>query len=200
MFQNDLSFVYKDIDQDTENIREVIKDLMMKHLEESVAAPFFYDWELNDLKDQLPGNFSLEINRKKDVPENKIRLTVVNAYFEATRHFEDYLDELDDDSEVKLIAEPIGCIELDGEEDEGVVAITSIDAPYDEENELSLLELFDASGDSPIKIAVTSGRNFESERCTFSCPGEYSDDDFELDNSKVEEIVSFIKGLVLYED
>tara|TARA_B100000085_G_scaffold259987_1_gene263165 strand:- start:90 stop:692 length:603 start_codon:yes stop_codon:yes gene_type:complete len=200
MFQNDLSFVYKDIDQDTENIREVIKDLMMKHLEESVAAPFFYDWELNDLKDQLPGNFSLEINKKKDVPENKIRLTVVNAYFEATRHFEDYLDELDDDSEVKLIAEPIGCIELDGEEDEGVVAITSIDAPYDEENELSLLELFDATGDSPIKIAVTSGRNFESERCTFSCPGEYSDDDFELDNSKVEEIVSFIKGLVLYED
>ena len=173
---------------------------MMKHLEESVAAPFFYDWELNDLKDQLPGNFSLEINKKKDVPENKIRLTVVNAYFEATRHFEDYLDELDDDSEVKLIAEPIGCIELDGEEDEGVVAITSIDAPYDEENELSLLELFDASGDSPIKIAVTSGRNFESERCTFSCPGEYSDDDFELDNSKVEEITSFIKGLVLYED
>tara|TARA_B100000073_G_scaffold321032_1_gene301193 strand:- start:88 stop:690 length:603 start_codon:yes stop_codon:yes gene_type:complete len=200
MFQNDLSFVYKDIDQDTKNIREVIKDLMMKHLEESVAAPFFYDWELNDLKDQLPGNFSLEINKKKDVPENKIRLTVVNAYFEATRHFEDYLDELDDDSEVKLIAEPIGCIELDGEEDEGVVAITSIDAPYDEENELSLLELFDATGDSPIKIAVTSGRNFESERCTFSCPGEYSDDDFELDNSKVEEIVSFIKGLVLYED
>ena len=200
MFQNDLSFVYKDIDQDTEDIREVIKDLMMKHLEESVAAPFFYDWELNDLKDQLPSNFSLEINKKKDVPENKIRLTVVNAYFEATRHFEDYLDELDDDSEVKLVAEPIGCIELDGEEDEGVVAITSIDAPYDEENELSLLELFDASGDSPIKIAVTSGRNFESERCTFSCPGEYSDDDFELDNSKVEEIVSFIKGLVLYED
>ena len=200
MFQNDVSFFYKDIDQDTENIREVIKDLMMKHLEESVAAPFFYDWELNDLKDQLPGNFSLEINKKKDVPENKIRLTVVNAYFEATRHFEDYLDELDDDSEVKLVAEPIGCIELDGEENEGIVAITSIDAPYDEENELSLLELFDATGDSPIKIAVTSGRNFESERCTFSCPGEYSDDDFELDNSKVEEITSFIKGLVLYED
>ena len=41
MFQNDVSFVYKDIDQDTENIREVIKDLMMKHLEESIAAPFF---------------------------------------------------------------------------------------------------------------------------------------------------------------
>ena len=37
MFQNDVSFVYKDIDQDTENIREVIKDLMMKHVEESVA-------------------------------------------------------------------------------------------------------------------------------------------------------------------
>ena len=200
MFQNDVSFVYKDIDQDTENIREVIKDLMMKHLEESVAAPFFYDWELNELKDQLPENFSLEINKKKGVPENKIRLTVVNAYFDATRHFEDYLDELDDDSEVKLVAQPIGCIELDGEEDEGVVAITSIDAPYDEENGLSLLELSDASGYSPIKIAITSGLNFEGERRTFPCPGEYSDDDFELDNSKVEEIISFIKGLVLYED
>ena len=203
MFQNDVSFVYKDIDQDTENIREVIKDLMMKHLEESVAAPFFYDWELNELKDQLPENFSLEINKKKDVPENKIRLTVVNAYFDATRHFEDYLDVficMDDDPKVKLVAEPIGCIELDGEEDEGVVAITSIDAPYDEENGLSLLELSDASGSSPIKIAVTSGLKFEGERCTFSCPGKYSDDDFELDNSKVEDIVSFIKGLVPYED
>ena len=202
MFQNDVSFVYKDIDQDTENIREVIKELMMKHLEESVASPFFYDWELNELKEQLPENFSLEIDNKKEVPENKIRLTVVNAYFEATRHFDEYLDELDDDSEVKLVAEPIGCIELNGEENEGIVAITSIDAPYDEENELSLLELSDASGDSPIKIAITPGSNFETEYRTFSCPGKYTDDhdDFELDNSQVEEIVSHIKGLVLYED
>tara|TARA_Y100000589_G_scaffold169879_1_gene161476 strand:+ start:107 stop:709 length:603 start_codon:yes stop_codon:yes gene_type:complete len=200
MFQNDVSFIYKDIDQETENIKEVIKDLMIKHLEESVAGPFFYDYELNDLKDQLPENFSLEIDKKKNVPENKIRLTVVNAYFDATRHFDDYLDELDDDSQVKLVAEPIGCIELDGEETEAVLAITSIDAPYDEENELSLLELSDASGDSPIKIAVTPGENFDLDTCTFSCPGEYADDDFELDNSKVEEIISFIKGLVLIED
>jgi len=202
MFQNDVSFVYKDIDQGEENIKEVIKDLMMKHLEEGVSAPFFYDWELDELKNKLPQNFSLEINEKNNVPENKVRLTVVNAYFEANRHFQDYLDSLDDDSEVKLVAEPIGCIELDGEEDEGIVVITSIDAPYDEENELSLLELSDASGDSPIKLAVTAGDKFDNERTTFLCPGKYSDnyDDFELDNSKVEEIVTFIKELVPIED
>ena len=201
MFQNDISFVYKDIDQDTENIGAVIKDLMLKHLEESVAAPFFYDWELNDLKDQLPDNWSLEINENLDVPENKIRLTVVNAYFDATRHFEDYLEEFED-SEVKLVAEPIGSIDLTGEENEGVVAITTIDAPYDEENELSLFELSDASGDSPIKIAVTPGPNFETAYNTFSCPGKYTDghDDFELDNSTVEEIALFIKDLVIDEE
>lgn len=43
-------------------------------------------------------------------------------------------------------------------------------------------------------------KNFDLDTCTFSCPGEYADDDFELDYSKVEEIISFIKGLVLIED
>ena len=107
------------------------------------------------------------------------------------------MDELDNDSKVKLVAEPIGCIDLSGEENEEVLAITSIDAPYDEENELSLLELSNASGHSPIKIAVTPGRNFNVEYSTFSCPGKYTGDDFELDNSSVEKIVSFIKDQVL---
>lgn len=200
MFQNDVSFVYKDIDQDTENIKEVIKDLMMKHLEESVSGPFFYDWELNDLKDQLPENFSLEINKKKDVSENKIRLTVVNAYFEATRHFDDYLDELNDDSEVKLVAEPIGCIDLTGEGSEGIVVITNVDAPYDEENEANLLECFEASGESPYKIAITNGEKWDFEPKTFPCPGKYSDDDFELDKSIFDEISNHIKNLSVLED
>ena len=53
MFQNDISFVYEDIDQDTENLEDVIRELMLQHRDESVAAPFFYDWELENLKNLM---------------------------------------------------------------------------------------------------------------------------------------------------
>ena len=194
MFQNDLGFVYRDINQNLENLENVIKELMLQHRDESVAAPFFYDWELVDLRDQLPSSWSLEINEKLNVPKDKIRITVVNAYFDASRHFGDYLEEFEG-ANVKLIGEPIGCIDLVGEDNEGIVVITSIDAPYDEANETTLLELFAARGESPYKIAVTPGEKWDFAPQTFPCPGEYTGDDFDLDKSIVEEISAYIKNL-----
>jgi hypothetical protein len=196
MLQNDLGFVYRDIDQDVENLENVIKELMLQHRDESVAAPFFYDWELDDLRDQLPSSWILEINEKLNVPNDKIRITVLNAYFDASRHFDDYLKEFEG-ANVKLIGEPIGCINLNGEDDEGIVVITNIDAPYDEENEASLLECFYANGESPYKIAITPGEKWDFEPQTFSCPGEYTDDDFKLDKSIFEKISAHIKNLML---
>lgn len=195
MFQNDLGFVYRDIDQNLENLENVIKELMLQHRDESVAAPFFYDWELEDLRGQLPSSWSLEINENLNVPKDKIRITVFNAYFDVSRHFDDYLEEFKG-ANVKLIGEPIGCIDLVGEDNEGVVVITSIDAPYDEGNEATLLELFVASGESPYKVAITPGEKWDFAPQTFSCPGEYTDDDFELDVSIFAEILTYIKNVV----
>ena len=199
MFQNDISFVYEDIDQDTENLEDVIRELMLQHRDESVAAPFFYDWELENLNNQLPEAWSLEINKKLNVAKDKIRITVVNAYFDASCHFDDYLEEFDT-AKVKLVAEPIGCIDLTGEGSEGIVVITNVDAPYDEENEANLLECFEASGESPYKIAITNGEKWDFEPKTFPCPGKYSDDDFELDKSIFDEISNHIKNLSVLED
>ena len=196
MFQNDIGFVYRDIDQDIESLENVIKELMLQHRDESVAAPFFYNWELDDLRDQLPSSWSIEINEKLNIPSDKIRITVLNAYFDAGRHFDDYLEEFQG-TNVKLTAEPIGCIDLNGEDNEEIVVITSIDAPYDEENEASLLECFYADGESPIKIAITPGKKWDFEPQTFSCPGKYTDDDFKLDKSIFDKISAHIKNLML---
>ena len=196
MLQNDIGFVHRDIDQSLENLENVIKELMLQHRDESVAAPFFYDWELDDLRGQLPSSWSIEINEKLNVPKDKIRITVVNAYFDASRHFVDYLDEFEGAS-VKLIGEPIGCINLDGEDNEGIVVISFIDAPYDEENEAMLLECFSANGESPYQIAITPGEKWNFAPQTFPCPGEYTRDDFKLDKSIVEEISAHIKNLML---
>ena len=42
MFQNDISYVIRDIDEkDLPNISEIVKKLMEENLLEGVAAPFF---------------------------------------------------------------------------------------------------------------------------------------------------------------
>ncbi len=211
MFQNDISFVYKDIEKNTTDLEAVIKNLLIKHLNEGVAAPYFYEWELDKLSGQLPSSWTLDINEKLDVPDEKIRLTIVNAYFEAERHFKGYLDEFED-SDVRLIAEPIGVIDLTGEESESIIAITDIEAPYDEENAKDLLELSGAFGESPIKISVTPGSKYWDSAIdgalTFSDLfkddnewKKYIDsDDFELDQTFLKEIKDFINELELDED
>ena len=96
-----------------------------------------------------------------------------------------------------MIGEPIGCINLDGVDNEGIVVISSIDAPYDEENEAMLLECFSANGESPYQIAITPGEKWNFAPQTFPCPGEYTSDDFKLEKSIVEEISAHIKNLML---
>ena len=159
MFQNDISFVYKDIDKTTDNLETTIKELLIKHMEESVAAPFFYDYELSDLNNQLPSKWKLEIDEKYNLKADQIRISIVNAYFNADRHFEDYVEEFQN-QDIKLTAERIGIIDLTGEEDEDVVAITSIKAPFDKNNGEELLELRGAFGESPIKLSITLGSNY----------------------------------------
>ena len=128
-------------------------------MEESVSAPFFYDYELSDLNNKLPSKWKLEIDENYNLKADQIRISLVNAYFNADRHFEDYVEEFQN-QDIKLTAERIGIIDLTGEEDEDVVAITSIKAPFDKNNGEELLELRGAFGESPIKLSFTLGSNY----------------------------------------
>ena len=207
MFQNDISFVYKDIDKTTDNLETTIKELLIKHMEESVAAPFFYDYELSDLNNQLPSKWKLEIDEKYNLKADQIRISIVNAYFSADRHFEDYVEEFQN-QDIKLTAERIGIIDLTGEEDEDIVAITSIKAPFDKNNGEELLELRGAFGESPIKLSITLGSNYldtdygnsktfskildEEEWVKYK---DYLDpDEFELNKDFLNEVTEYISS------
>ena len=65
------------------------------------------------------------MNIKEDtyIPKNKIRLTVSNAYFKASRHFNPLIKD------VELFGECIGNIKLKGEREELIVL--SNDFQYD---------------------------------------------------------------------
>ncbi len=207
MFQNDISFVYKDIDKTTDNLETTIKELLIKHMEESVAAPFFYDYELSDLNNQLPSKWKLEIDEKYNLKPDQIRISIVNAYFSADRHFEDYVEEFQN-QDIKLTAERIGIINFTGEDDEDVVAITNIKAPFDKNNGEELLELRGAFGESPIKLSITLGSNYldadygncktftkildEEEWVKYK---DYLDpDEFELNKDFLNEVTEYISS------
>ncbi len=207
MFQNDISFVYKDIDKTTDNLETTIKELLIKHMEESVAAPFFYDYELSDLNNQLPSKWKLEIDEKYNLKPDQIRISIVNAYFSADRHFEDYVEEFQN-QDIKLTAERIGIINFTGEDDEDVVAITNIKAPFDKNNGEELLELRGAFGESPIKLSITLGSNYldadygNSKTFTKILDEEewvkYKDyldpDEFELNKDFLNEVTEYISS------
>ena len=64
LFQNDISFTIKDIEKDFSitNLSDLIKELMDYHESNSVAAPFFFAWEQEDIEDLLPEGWEIEID------------------------------------------------------------------------------------------------------------------------------------------
>tara|TARA_B100000401_G_C52675041_1_gene656881 strand:+ start:338 stop:922 length:585 start_codon:yes stop_codon:yes gene_type:complete len=186
MFQNDISYVIRDIDEkDLPNISEIVKKLMEEHLLEGVAAPFFYSWEIKDLQEQLPTGWKLNIKEDTYIPENKIRLTVSNAYFKASRYFNPLIKD------VELFGECIGNIKLKGEREEVIVLCN--DFPYDEEEERLLFDLDYADGESPILFTVSCGEKFGFDGETFQLStSDYDGDEFILGESSIE-IINYIK-------
>lgn len=151
MFQNDISFAYCDFSEDDlEGIEAKINELIETHKSESIAAPYFFIYELQELEEELPEGWSVEIIEDSCVDPNKVRITIYNCYPEVVRSFDD------DISPVSLKGSLIG-----GD----IVAISSIDQPAGTDE---LLELDSASGESPILICVTPGEMFGATSEEFS--------------------------------
>ena len=190
MFQNDISFITKDIyREDILNLPEIIKELMEDHLKNSIATPFCFLWELEYLKDQLPIDWKLTIDERTNIPKNKIRLTISNAYFNVSRHFNNSLKN------VQLRGLSIGSVDLKGNgNDEDIIAIDC--DVYDQEKGKNLFELDFARGESPIKLSVTGGENFNNNCATFGIPSGYGKEEIELQQlNNIEPIIQFVKDL-----
>ena len=151
MFQNDVSYAYCDFDADDfVEIEAKINKLIETHESESIAAPYFFIYELEGLEEELPEGWSIEISEDSCVDSNKVRVTIYNCYPEAARSFDD------DISPVTLKGSLIGG---------GIVAISSIDQPVGTDE---LLELDSACGESPILICVTPGESYGASSEEFS--------------------------------
>ena len=190
MFQNDISFITKDIyREDILNLPEIIKELMEDHLKNSIATPFCFRWELEYLQDQLPIDWKLTIDERTNIPKNKIRLTISNAYFNVSRHFNNSLKN------VQLRGLSIGSVDLKGNgNNEDIIAIDC--DVYDQEKGKNLFELDFASGESPIKLSVTGGENFNNNCATFGIPSGYGKEEIELQQlNNIEPIIQFVKDL-----
>ena len=165
MFQNDISFVNVDIQLPCPDLTEIVRDLITRHGQESVASPFFYRSELESLEEELPSGWKVGIRAGSEVPSDKIRITVFNAYFEAVRYYDETV------AGVSLVGEDIG-----GD----IIAITEISSTQN--SELSLLDLDSASGSSAVTLCITPGASFASDS-----------EDFSVDN--LDQAVEFIKRL-----
>ena len=190
MFQNDISFITKDIyREDILNLPEIIKELMEDHLKNSIATPFCFRWELEYLQDQLPIDWKLTIDERTNIPKNKIRLTISNAYFNVSRHFNNSLKN------VQLRGLSIGSVDLKGNgNNENIIAIDC--DVYDQEKGKNLFELDFARGESPIKLSVTGGENFNNNCATFGIPSGYGKEEIELQQlNNIEPIIQFVKDL-----
>ena len=190
LFQNDISFITKDIKiNDIGNLRKIIRDLMEEHLKYSIATPFFYIWELDDLKDQLPNNWKINIDQTRYIPKDKVRITITNAYFDVSRHFNPTLEE------VILTGQSIGKIDIKGNgEQEDVIAIDC--EVYDNEKEKYLFELDYARGESPIRVSITGGELFQKHSASFNIPSGYGIEDLPLEElGDIEKISQFVNYL-----
>ena len=205
-FQNDISFVKEDIQiSDVDNFPKILDNLMIKFINESIAAPYCFDWEVEELCKE-PDSWNLRIDQSKNRIPNKIRITIWNAYPRAERHFNESLNN------VELIGEDIGNLNIEGE-DETIIAITEIKAPFDTEAQKELYELdTTTSGESPIKITITPGGGFEPlyygehdyndddiYQMTFTCPGKFDkNQNFIVEN--IDPIMKYLQALKMDPD
>lgn len=150
MFQNDITFNYVDVSPGQSGLKETILKLIEDHETQSIAAPFFYMDELDLLKREIPEGWALAVDLSTVVEEDKIRISAIHRYNEACRQF---------DESIKVAS-------LKGENIGGnLVALTAIESSSDE---IQLLELDSAWGDSPVVLLVTPGSYYGADYREFT--------------------------------
>ena len=93
MLQNDLSYVLQDFSwpfpSNGEEIKSIIKGLLQKHLDESVAGPYLHRiYDLEEIEDELPGHWQLIFDEETKLKSKTLRIYVYNKYEDAARNLE----------------------------------------------------------------------------------------------------------------
>ncbi len=139
MFQNDINFVFSNLDLPVSDkeASEFLKAEIMRHEGDSVSGPYYLTKDT--VEKELP-NFSFVIDSMRWPREGQARIVIYNAYQQADRSFDPSAENVEFEvmplyGELKAI---IGCF-------------------VDEEFDDSLIELQSASGESPIMIAIQHG-------------------------------------------
>ena len=139
MFQNDINFVFSNLDLPVSDkeASEFLKAEIMRHEGDSVSGPYYLTKDT--VEKDLP-NFSFVIDSMRWPRDGQARIVIYNAYEDADRAFDQDAENVEFDvmplfGEMKAI---IGCM-VEGEFDD------------------SLIELHSASGESPIMIAIQHG-------------------------------------------
>lgn len=164
MFQNDITYNFVDINSGNPDLRMIVLKLAEDHESESIAAPYFFVDELDDLKAEIPTGWNLTVDENTVVEETKIRITAYHKYDEACRKFDS------DINNALLKGESIGG---------GMIALTTVESSSEE---IQLLELDSAWGDSPVMLCVTPGAKYEEDHKEFT-----------LEN--LDSAIEFIEGL-----
>ena len=143
---NDINYVFKDVPYPYQGTKDeaklLIRDLLKEHLNESISAPFFNEYEqLDDIREELPNGWKIELNEESKQPKSTLRIIIYNTYEEADRNSgKDY-------GSVKLKARNL-C---------GYIWVVSEVLVDDEGNEEIPLELNSAQGESPVCILLCGG-------------------------------------------
>jgi hypothetical protein len=150
MISNDISYIYEDFPFPFAGTRDeaktLIRQLLSKHLTESISAPFFNEADdLEDLKDGLPEGWTIELDEATKVTESTLRIVVYNKYEEADR------SSGEDFETVHLRASNLYGYTW---------VITSVEVEEDKYDELPL-ELCSAEGESRVCILLYGGHDGE---------------------------------------
>ena len=150
MINNDISYVFKDVpypyEGTKEDARSLIRSLLNDHLNESISAPFFNEYnDLEDLRNELPAGWKIELEESSKVPKSTLRIIVYNKYEDADR------SSGEDHEKATLKATNLF----------GYTWVVSSVEVEDEDCEEHPLELYSAEGESPVCIALYGGEDEE---------------------------------------
>ena len=147
---NDINFVFKEVPYPykgtLDEAKTLIRDLLNQHQNESISAPFFNEVdELDQIKEELPDGWQIELDEDSRLPKSILRIAIYNYYEEVDR------SSAGDFDSVKLKATNLF----------GYTWVVSDFEVADEANEDIPLELHSAKGDSPVRILLHGGHDEE---------------------------------------
>ena len=181
MINNDISYVFKDLPYPFQGSKEaakfLIKSLLNDHLNESVSAPFFNEVDdLDDIKNDLPEGWQIELDESTRLPKSTLRIVVYNKYDAADRSSGEDFDNV-----------TLRATNLYGYK--WVINNIEIEDEYCEERPL---ELYSAYGESPVCIILYGGYDEEVFVDFDELEISFTDDGVEITEDSLNQVIAGI--------